>query len=388
MKLITKIIFLHEGHFSQAYYEMFGIETLEQNGFIVEVWNFMPFLKHADFQKETPPDPITWDGYQVFQSRRKAKKAVSEITPCCLVICGLHYNLETYAFYRILTKNNIIYCSNLAMALPTGTIPVRRSVAMKINKINIRRLLNKAFLSIPFRYAGVKPVDIVFAMGEKFFRHAYPLNDKSEILNVHFYDYDKYLIEKATPHKIDPKNGVFLDEYLPFHTDNIDAGLPSVQAEEYYPLLCTFFDFLEKKYGVHITIAAHPRSKYDEMLDLFGGRRVIRGKTVELVKNAGFVLMHQSMSINYAVLFRKPIVFITTDQVNQYLVEDPAIEWLAAFFGKKAHNLNRGIEVDLKTELPVREDSYRQYQNDYIKKTGSEEKMLWQIVADRIKKIQ
>jgi hypothetical protein len=132
MAPISKIIFLHEGHFSQAYYEMFGIKLLEQNGFSVEVWNFMPFLKPIDFQESTPPDPIVWNGYRVFQTRSEAVKALSGLTPSCLVICGLHYNLGTYSFYRILTKKNITYCSNLAMALPTGTIPARRSALLRL----------------------------------------------------------------------------------------------------------------------------------------------------------------------------------------------------------------------------------------------------------------
>jgi hypothetical protein len=385
MTAITKIVFLHEGHFSRTYYEMFGIKILEDNGFKVEVWNFMPFLKNVDFQEATPPDPIAWDGYHVFQTKKEANKAISSVMPTSLVICGLHYSFETYTFYRALTKRKIIFCSNLAMALPTGTISSIRSVSNILQKIKFKRLMNRAFQMIPFEMTGVKPVDIVFAMGDKFFRHGYPMNEKSEILDVHFYDYDKFLMENEKPSHVDPKVGVFLDECLAFHPDNIDMAVPAVKVEEYYPLLCTFFDYLEQTRGVRIIVAAHPRSKYDEMPDLFGGRAVIRGKTVELVKKAGFVILHQSMSLNYAVLFEKPMIFITTDKVEEYLIEDPSPEWLATFFGKKLHNLNDTIEIDFTKELTVDRKAYRAYRNAYIKKDGSPELPFWQIVANRIK---
>jgi hypothetical protein len=384
---ITKIIFLHEGHFSKAYYEMFGIETLENNGYKVEVWNFMPFLKSSEFQKETPPDPIIWNGYHIFKNRKEAIKAVSGLFSSSLVICGLHYNIETYIFYRIMSKNKIIYCSNLAMAIPTGTMTVKKSTGVRLQRVNISRIILRAFLAVPFRYLGIKPVDIIFAMGEKYLTCGYPSSEKSEILWVHFYDYDKYLLAMEKSPLVEHKAGIFLDEYLPFHPDNIDMKVPAVNADEYFSLLRNFFDHIENKFGVNIIIAAHPRSRYDEMPDMFGGRPVIRGKTVELIQKADFVIMHHSMSINYAVLFKKPIIFITTDQVDQYLTEDPTIEWLAAYFGKRKHNLNKEFTINLQGELLIKGEAYRKYQNDYIKKEGSEKKMLWQIVADRIKNI-
>lgn len=388
MPQISRIVFLHEGHFSQTYYEMFGIELLEKNGFQVEVWNFLPFLKGADFQRITPPDPIVWSGYHLFPDRSMAIEALSALTASDMVICGLHYTLETYTFYRMLSKKKTIYCSNLAMALPTGTLSNTRQIKKKIQRINVYRIFSRLFQMIPFKMLGVKPADIVLAMGEKFFRHGYPMNEKSEILWVHFHDYDNYLAIRDVKANEDEKLGVFIDEYLPFHPDHVDMGLPSVEAGEYYRLLCDFFNFLEEKYGVHITIAAHPRSKYDEMPDLFGGRPVIRGKTVELVRNAAFVMLHQSMALNYAVLFRKPIILITTDQQSQFMSEDPSMEWLGSFFGTSVHNLNRSLNIDLSAELTINEEAYKLYQNDYIKKTGSPELPFWQIVADRIKKIQ
>jgi hypothetical protein len=391
MSRIKRIIFLHEHHFNEYYYRIFGIQILESLGYEVEVWSFMPFLTTNAYQQSLPPDRIDWKGYRVFREEREAIRELSSLGSDCIIMSGLHYTINTLRIYRTISRKEITCCSLLAMALPLGTKVVSNSLSEKIKKFTlkkaIQRLSHRIFHSIPFEYLGVRPVDIILAMGEQYFRQGYPNNEKSEVLWVHFFDYDNYLKQKSLPAPADEKAGVFLDEYLPFHPDNVAFGFPSVPYEEYFRLLRNLFDYLEKAYGVRITIAAHPRSHYEGREDLFGGRPVIRGKTAELVQQAGFVILHQSMSLNYSVLFRKPMVFITTDKVKECLIEDPTPEWLAEFFGKQVHNLNESVKIDLAGELAVDEPAYRAYQNAYIKKDGSAEMPYWEIVADRIRSI-
>lgn len=387
MSQIKSIIFLHESHFSKAYYTMFGINRLQESGFNVEVWNFTPFLKKADFQKETPPDPIKWKGHIYYHTKQEAKKALESLDRTCAVICGLHYTPKTVAFYRVLSKNKLIIFSNLAIALPSGTISKRTLIKNRWHAFGVKAVLNKLFQFVPFKYFGVKPVDYIIAMGNKYFRHGYPVSSESKIIRGHFYDYCNYLSLKKEPQSADPKKGVFLDEYLPFHCDNVDLGLPHVNADRYYSILRTSFDHLERSSGIRIVIAAHPRSHYDRMRDVFGGRPVVRGRTAELVRDSGFVILHQSMSLNYAVMFRKPMIFVTTDEVNRYLIEDPSIEWLASYFGKTVNNLDLSPEIDLESEMRVDDDLYRRYLNDYIKMEHSPDIPLWDIVANKIRNI-
>jgi len=207
---------------------------------------------------------------------------------------------------------------------------------------------------------------------------------------VHGLDYDSYLRERDYSGPVDPNRGVFLDSYFPFHPDFVYSEYsPGITFCKYYPLLCDFFDYLEQKLSTHIVIAAHPRSHYEDRPDFFGGRPVIRGRTAELVKQSGFVLLHNTVAINYAVLFKKPMIFTTTDEINRSFshpsAEGPSVDWLASFFGKKAHNLNNKIEIDIEKELILNEKAYHAYRNAYIKKDGSEELPFWQIVANGIK---
>ena len=148
--------------------------------------------------------------------------------------------------------------------------------------------------------------------------------------------------------------------------------------------LFTFFDWLERDYGVRIVIAAHPKSLYDRHPDYFGGRPALRGKTAELVRKSGFVLTHGSTALNFAVLFNKPLLFITTYRLQQSLTSRYLFE-MARWLGKAPINLDEPLHLDWQKELTIEEQTYGRYRNAYIKKVGSPEKPCWQIFADFLK---
>jgi hypothetical protein len=182
--------------------------------------------------------------------------------------------------------------------------------------------------------------------------------------------------------------GVFLDEYLPFHPDLLYTGNPPpCPAEEYYPQLRQFFDHLEAEYGVHITVAAHPKSQYEHHPDYFGGRPVIRGDTPVMVQRAGFVILHASTSLNFAILFEKPVIFVTNRRIdaNPGICRLGAIlSTMASILGKKPVLLDEPCTLDWHRELTVDREAYARYRDWYIKKQGTEERNTWDIVADAI----
>ncbi len=385
MPKIKKIIFLHEHQFTDYYYHHFGIDALKSFGYAVEVWNFALFLQNNAYLQENIPCTCPWDGHVLYDNKKAAVDAILKLTSSDFVICGIHYTLQTLPVYRALAKSGILCASFLAMALPLGTFPQKKIYQRKIRKLlSLSSIRDKIFSQIPFHYFGVHPVNLIFAMGEKYLKSGYPSDNSSEILWLHSFDYDLFLQNNEMSGAGDQRVGVFLDEYLPYHSDNTAAGLPHIPAEKYYAKLRQFFDYLEDRFGVKIMIAAHPRSQYEDKPGIFGNRPVICGKTLEFVKQSGFVIIHQSMSLNFAVLYRKPLIFTITDDTEQYLIEDPHPQWLADYFGKKLHNLDREFDIDFTEEMKINDYAYRTYKNDFIKKQGSEELPFWQIVARRI----
>jgi hypothetical protein len=386
---VKKIVFLIEAHFNQRDYRRFGIELFQKSGFAIEVWDFSRIVVSGAYGDVAPPDPIVWDGLTVFDDRKEALRSLSSLDGSCAVISNIRYTAITRFLYRVLSQKDIFYFV-MARALPIST-GTRKLIAKRLREFNVRRLVAGAISRIPYRFFGVKPASAVLAPGAKYSTAGYPADKSSEEVWVHSFDYDVYLEKREEASQPDLKTAVFLDEFTPFHPDNVYMGIESaVTPEEYYPLLCDFFTALEKRYGIRIIIAAHPRSDYDMRADYFQGRKVIRGKTMELVRDSGLVIVHQSCAISYAVLFKKPIVFYTTDKLmegfEKEIIEEPPAPWLASLFNKEAHNLNKPLCIDLPKELTVCDASYRSFTDAYIKKSGSPEKPYWQIVVDKINK--
>jgi len=180
---------------------------------------------------------------------------------------------------------------------------------------------------------------------------------------------------------------VFLDEYFPFHPDNIHLGRkPPVTADEYYPLLCKFFNYVEEELGLNVVIAAHPRSHYDKLPDFFQGRKVIRGKTVELVKKSKLVILHDSTAANFSVLYKKPMIFVTMDRLEENVYgSGDSISSFASYFRKMPINISRNTNIDLGKEVLIYEEEYAKYKHDFIKIEGTEETPFWQVVSNKIK---
>lgn len=386
--MINKIIFFITSPFNQRDYKRFGIEILQANGFEVEVWDFTPFLKPEVWNQVVVPDPINWDKCIPISSLGDIKSAASGITSDTFVVCMIGYSFGTFSVYKILSKNKLPYCVFMANALPPPNNEKKvLDLLHRIGNTTFGQIIDNLFLRIPYNWLGVRPATIILAGGSASTHYKYPIDKKTEILWLHTLDYDIYLDELKVAVETDDELCVFLDEYLPFHPDYIHSGLsvPAI-SDEYYPNLCKFFDFIENKYNVHVVIAAHPRSKYEEHPDYFGGRPVIRGKTVELVRKSKFIIAHSSTSINFAVLFHKPMIFITSNRLKESWM-GPFIELMASMLGKKTIDVDNSLRIDWGEELLVNKDAYLYYKHNYIKKNDTEDLLFWQIFANHIRNI-
>ena len=404
--MINKVIFFVNSQFCKRDFDRLGIETLKNNGFEVEVWEFTPFLYPDVFRSYKASDSVDYEGHRLFMTKAEALKAIFGLSSNCFIVIMFGYYLVSYPIYRAVSKKKLRYGLVTALAIPAVPAkkdkPQKRVFRERIRRLTPARISNKlaSLVSrhrinylinrIPFSYLGIRPASFNLAGGKKSATaYNYPFGKKTETLWLHAFDYDIYLRERVKPFDRNSDIAVFLDDYLPFHPDFIYTGEASpVSPEKYYPLLCQFFDFIENRFNVRIVIASHPRAQYENHPDYFDGRIVIRGKTAELIKKSKFVVCHHSTAISYAVLFHKPLFFMTTDQVK-CSYEGFTVDAMAALFRKRVINLNDpiGSKINWDQELIINENDYLAYKNDYIKKTGSPDLPFWQIFADRIKQI-
>jgi hypothetical protein len=83
------------------------------------------------------------------------------------------------------------------------------------------------------------------------------------------------------------------------------------------------------------------------------------------VRDAKFVLVHQSTAVNIAVILRKPVVFVTDADYHDYFI-GPLIDASARELGKKPLWLEDPQVDDVKRNLAVDGGVYAEYQRKFL----------------------
>ena len=387
--MIKRIIFLITSPFNLWDYRRFGIEIFLQNNFEVEVWDITPILLPTLYDNYIPPDPFDYEGLTLFRKKNELYSKISILKNNDFIINRIPYNFKSLWIYRALSKSETDYAVFMANALPNtnhgkSKLLIYLKKFKKLFSLSPKEICKKLFPRLPFRWFGVESAKICLAGGEKCLIYLYPTDVNTEVLWIHTLDYDLYLKERNSL-SIESPIAVFIDEYLPFHPDYIFIGVkPYVSPDRYYSQLNFFFKLIEDQLGFEVIIAAHPRSHYEELPDYFEGRKCVRGQTIKLVKKAKLILSHNSAALNFANLFYKPVVFLTSSEINGGY-QGPLIFDMAKLFGKKPIFIDKNNDINWEFELTVDKNHYDNYRRDFIKTKHSEDLPFWQIVANRLK---
>lgn len=380
--------------FNQRDFERFGVELLLENGFNVGVWDLSNVLNPHLTKNYQPPDPIDWPGCKILSDKKVALEKIRNLPSTTFIINFISYSPKSYYVYRAISASQAEYAVFMAGAIPspfTGISKRERifSYLKKPSKVINRKLVNYivnyGFYHLPFTWIGVKPASLILAGGEQCLKYPYPINKSTGILWAHTLDYDLYLKERNVP-PIERPIAVFLDEYLPFHPDYIHADIKApISADSYYPLLNRFFSLVERELELKVVIAAHPRSHYEKPPDYFEGREWVRGKTIELVKESQLVLAHCSTALNFANLFHKPVIFLTSSELDRSSY-GASVRAMANWFVKNPICVDDDTAIDWRQELTVNTSHYEHYRRAYIKTEHSEDSPFWQILANKLKR--
>jgi hypothetical protein len=201
---------------------------------------------------------------------------------------------------------------------------------------------------------------------------------------AHTFDYDVYLNNGHQELELGERYAVFLDEDMAFHLDYDHSGIkPPTTPDRYYPAMNRFFERFERTNGMRVIVAAHPRSQYEVRPEVWSGRTVIQNKTAQLVRGAACVLGHSTTSLSFAVLWRKPILFLwSNDLANSYL--GPHIALRSNLLQRPLVNVDERPAVlpDPDALRVVDDDVYSGYIADFIKFPGSPDLPAWQIFSE------
>ena len=369
------IIFFIESIFNKRDFHRYGIDIFIKNGYDVTIWDFSPFLRPEYFKNYSPPDPKNFNKYSLFYDKNEAVKLIKELPDSSIVISFVGVNLETGILYDHLLKNNIKFGFFLSGMLPTTPLSLKQKAKVVIKKTFDSLVKNKK--KIP---------DFLILSGKKsLVDKRYPTGRKTTLIKAHSYDYDRFIETLNHDGNNLGEYAVFLDQYLPHHPDNLDPNKqPDCNIDDYYPPINDFFQNIEVILELKIIIAAHPRSNYEAIGNPFNGRRIIFGKTQSLVKNSKLVFTHFSTSLSFAILYKKPVIFLTHKKLSSY--KKMQIKTMASSIEKKPLELSKKYTHLIEKELFFNQERYAYYKEMYIKETGTPEKLIWEIFIEYLKK--
>ena len=379
-----KIYFFIQSTFNHRDYKRFGFELLKSRGFELHVWDFTPMLDKKTYENFNPHDSIRNIYHKLIVNPSDFYKVSNRLNTNSTVVAYIGLKPETKFIFNYLNKNNISFgfCNLGELPIPPRSLLEKiisglQKPTLIISKLNL--LFNRKITN------NIYPNFIVVGGEKSYNSHRYPKNSLTRLIESHAFDYDLYINEESKesiPIVLDDY-AVFLDEYVPYHPDYYSMNIKSdCSSEKYYPDLNRFFDTIESTFDIKVIIAAHPRSDYHNKNNPFNKRRCIINKTINLVKYSKFVISHASTATNYAVLYKKPLVFILSNQYSTRF--NKLIQFHSSVFRKTAINIgNNSIVIDL--DMSVDEDLYKNYKQQYIKVLGTPEKSIWDIFADSIK---
>jgi hypothetical protein len=404
---IKTLIFLTPRPVSQYEEQKWAFDYLRSRGFTVLVMDLSLLLNNKISHLDLVPQELQGDFIFKIKTYQELERHVGLLSGSAIYVDYLvaHSNvsLREERVFRVLKKYQAKYIFLSSGALPhPGYLKASLSHRIKILHSKIEKVFNNPFTLINFlaskvillltRYSLIYPKPTLIFGGEsltlKNFIAARGLDDEI-IVPINSYDYDSVVSykRKLGGKKIESEQiCVFIDEAATHHSDFSLFGIKPAESKSYFLKMNQFFEFVEMNTGLKVVIAAHPRSNYESMPDVFAGRDVIKGKTIELVSKSKLVLMHMSTALSYAVLFKKPVTFIKIPGMKNNDQLNLMVETMATSIGSNPIDL--GVDKDEILSALLRPecflDKYSDYAKNYIYTEGAGELSEWEIVANTL----
>jgi hypothetical protein len=196
---------------------------------------------------------------------------------------------------------------------------------------------------------------------------------KVKLIKGHSFDYSNYLISENSSEgvvKNNEKNNisiVYLDSPSPkFSGDNkLTQKKVFLTVDHWYPALNRFFDYLESRLKARVKISSHYKSDFRDDIKTFQGREVKSNETLALVKNANLVITRLSTAISFAILLRKPVLLIYSDELLKDGDAMQSMRTLSSLLGTQLVNINDLFHLS-NNIWQVNETKYASYTNDFL----------------------
>lgn len=201
----------------------------------------------------------------------------------------------------------------------------------------------------------------------------------TKIVYNHTFDYDLYL-KHRNEIKLSDDFILFICQDYTNHPDLKVQGRRQVNKDKYYYDLKKFFKKLEKMFNKKVVISVHPRSDLYHNKLYWKNFKFSYEKSLFLSSKASIVLTHHSTAVSFPIIFKKPIIFFTSNLINDNLVEPLRINQMASSLNKKVINLDNYNTDTIKSLSLVNNNDYEKYISNYVKHPNSKDVNSWKLM--------
>lgn len=383
---MLKVIYFYYLPLTKKLEDDFYLKELNNNGVNTEYWD----ITNLYFRDLKIPDTINRSYIRYFDNLKQFNDAVGEEEINNTIFIPLiSWGWREVKIFRVLTRHKCRIYSYCGGLLPNYS---RRTLETIISNLNIHlfkktlRCELQRLATLYLKLGIIKRPDAVFTMG----RMAALLQEKgSKIIPINHSDYDRYMsVRDKTERLIGCRYCVFLDDYMAHHVDLRICNVKPIDPAKYYDSLNKFFDAIEGRFLVKVVISAHPKSDYKD--NYFGGRKIYISKTNELAKDCEFAITSVSTSINYPILYKKPIVLYYTDDIKKkfaIISSHTQTITMARVLDCSIYNIDHISGKDI-TVKNVNAEKYDAWKYTFLTSRESENRRSADIVVDCLKNLK
>lgn len=334
--------------------EAWHIEELRQAGLNVCFWDVSGYIHPGMSIADTLCEDfvVSLSSYNMVEERL----ALMDISKTIFIV-EIPEDWHNRTFFRLLSS---CHCYTIRIELYASIYMDRSSIRgwrklkaapLALYKIKLRNLWEGIRFRTYRKRHKIKGYDMQISS------HNVPATD----VLINHPDWENYKKERACPSDplLSEPYVVFLDEYYPLHPDLKFLTHERVgDVQKYRQSLIAFFDAYERLHAVKVVIAAHPKADY--ATDTFGDRPIIKYRTTVLIRYSKGVLLHNSAAIAYAVMFDRPIAFITNNEYRKAKTQVYFQRKMADNFGCPIWNIDRQAWeiIELKKIVPALREHY------------------------------
>ena len=393
MESELRYVLIVEKPFSQRDADRFGVTTISDSGFAVEVWD-VGMLYARNYPRSNSVFNLHGAKILQLESFSHLESLSANLLDKDVIMGMAGLSIEQAWPYRRLRK--IIFKTHARIATITnGHGPFDRWEGFwkKLARIlvappgiyrQVRSLMSFLLYEAKMVVGNLltaiyrHKLSYVFAGASYYGVDANLIGSDTKAFQIHGLDVDNFL--RVEDEGEQQKNIVYLDSMGPLHPELVAYNLPfRMDTSDFYSLNLKCLKELQVRLGGSCVIAAHPKAQTGQLENFYDPYPVMYRSTAKLVAHSICVIGEPSLSLGMAAWFNKPAIMLWSKDLP---------DWMKQLIKDYQDALDCAVwNVDDKStwQMPVVNlERYKTYRETYLKKPGTPNRLFWEFAAEKL----